>query len=106
MVELRRQVTGTFVCDRDVHGRYPDGRRYLVARAGQTIPMTTAIQHGLVDAPKPIGPSSVKSDATAVNATNGAKELAEEHGVDLATVAGTGENGRILKSDVEAVVNG
>ena len=42
--------------------------------------------------------------AAEVDATDSAKELAEEHGVNLAAVEGTGEGGRITKGDVEAVV--
>lgn len=30
--------------------------------------------------------------------------LAEEHNIDLAKVTGTGKDGRILKSDVEALL--
>lgn len=41
-----------------------------------------------------------------IDATDAAAELAKEHGIDLATVEGTGASGRILKSDVEALVNG
>lgn len=36
-----------------------------------------------------------------VEATNAAKELAAERGVDLSTVEGTGSNGSITKDDVE-----
>jgi pyruvate/2-oxoglutarate dehydrogenase complex dihydrolipoamide acyltransferase (E2) component len=35
-----------------------------------------------------------------IDATDGAKELAEDSGVDLAKVTGTGQNGRITKLDV------
>jgi pyruvate/2-oxoglutarate dehydrogenase complex dihydrolipoamide acyltransferase (E2) component len=31
-------------------------------------------------------------------------EFAEENGVDLSTVTGTGKDGRIKKADVEAVI--
>ena len=37
-----------------------------------------------------------------VDATDSARELAEQEGVDLASVDGTGKDGRVLKSDVEA----
>lgn len=37
-----------------------------------------------------------------INATAGALAAAEELGVDISTVTGTGADGRILKSDVEA----
>lgn len=38
------------------------------------------------------------------NATPDAVALAEEHNIDLAKVTGTGKDGRILKSDVEALL--
>lgn len=40
-----------------------------------------------------------------VNATDTAIKLAQEHGIDLSTVQGTGADGRILKTDVQAVVD-
>lgn len=39
-----------------------------------------------------------------IDATDAAIELAEKHGIDLAGLDGTGADGRILVSDVEAVV--
>lgn len=39
-----------------------------------------------------------------IDATDGALALADEYGVDLATITGTGANGRITKADVEAVL--
>jgi pyruvate/2-oxoglutarate dehydrogenase complex dihydrolipoamide acyltransferase (E2) component len=38
-----------------------------------------------------------------VDATNAARVLAAELGVDLASIEGTGEEGRIIKADVERV---
>ena len=37
-----------------------------------------------------------------INATDAAIELAEDYGIDISTVEGTGEGGRILKGDVQA----
>ena len=39
------------------------------------------------------------------NATEGALEAAEEAGVDLATVQGSGKGGRITKADVESAAS-
>lgn len=42
--------------------------------------------------------------APAVNATDVARKLAEEHGLDLGAIEGTGAGGRILKGDVERAI--
>jgi pyruvate/2-oxoglutarate dehydrogenase complex dihydrolipoamide acyltransferase (E2) component len=47
---------------------------------------------------KPVGEDDADDDP---NATKAAKERAEELGVDLANVTGTGLNGRITVGDVE-----
>ena len=39
-----------------------------------------------------------------VDATDTARSLAEENGIDLATIEGTGKEGRILKSDVAKAI--
>lgn len=44
----------------------------------------------------------VSGGPSEVDATEGAEELAAELGIDLATVEGTGKDGRITKGDVEA----
>lgn len=43
-------------------------------------------------------------DAVEVDATDAARALAAEHGIDLAAVEGSGENGRVLVSDVRAMI--
>jgi pyruvate/2-oxoglutarate dehydrogenase complex dihydrolipoamide acyltransferase (E2) component len=48
-------------------------------------------------------PEAPTSDA-APEATDAAKALAAQHGIDLATVTGTGSDGRITKDDVQALV--
>lgn len=40
-----------------------------------------------------------------IEATQAAVDAAEEHNIDLSTVTGTGENGRITKQDVMALVD-
>lgn len=42
--------------------------------------------------------------AEEVDITDAARELAEEHGIDLAAIEGTGKDGRILKGDVEKAI--
>jgi pyruvate/2-oxoglutarate dehydrogenase complex dihydrolipoamide acyltransferase (E2) component len=41
------------------------------------------------------------SDEASVDATDAARELAEEKDVDLSALTGSGEDGRVLLSDVE-----
>ena len=41
---------------------------------------------------------------TGIDATDAAVKLAAEHGLDLAAITGTGTDGRIIKSDVEAAI--
>jgi large subunit ribosomal protein L21 len=42
--------------------------------------------------------------ATEIEATDTARTLAEEAGIDLTTIEGTGKDGRILKSDVQKAI--
>jgi 2-oxoglutarate dehydrogenase E2 component (dihydrolipoamide succinyltransferase) len=77
-----------------------------------------AAQHPVpapVPAPRPAAPLSVASgSATAATAPVSTGErihssplvrrMAKEHGIDLATVPGTGAGGRISKQDIEAVI--
>jgi 2-oxoglutarate dehydrogenase E2 component (dihydrolipoamide succinyltransferase) len=66
-----------------------------------------------VPAPRPVAPVAVAS-APAAPASSGerihssplVRRMAKEHGIDLATVAGTGAGGRISKQDIEAVIAG
>jgi large subunit ribosomal protein L21 len=57
-----------------------------------------------------VAPSKAKAPAAEpaapveIEATDTARTLAEEHGIDLATLEGTGKEGRILKSDVEKAI--
>ena len=44
------------------------------------------------------------SEDSGLDATEPAIELAEKHGIDLASVSGSGADGRILKSDIEKLI--
>ncbi len=66
-----------------------------------------ASKENTTSAPKAAAPAKA-STSTAANTSGGrifasplAKKIAEEKGISLAQVKGTGENGRIVKSDVE-----
>lgn len=48
---------------------------------------------------------SLQPPLTPINATNGALALADEHGIDLRGVTGSGTDGRVIKSDVEAMID-
>lgn len=52
---------------------------------------------------RPLTPRSDASDQT-VSATTAARELAEEEGVDLSSLGGTGVDGKVLKGDVKDAV--
>ena len=43
-------------------------------------------------------------DSGDLDVTDAAIKLAEEHGIDLADVSGSGAGGRILKSDIEKLI--
>jgi len=54
--------------------------------------------------PKAKAPAAEPTAPVAIEATDTARTLAEEHGIDLATLEGSGKEGRILKSDVEKAI--
>jgi large subunit ribosomal protein L21 len=56
-------------------------------------------------AKKAAEPAEAKAEATAeVNITDAARVLAEEHGLDLTMIEGSGQGGRILKGDVDKAI--
>jgi len=67
-------------------------------RSVQAVRTTGNIQAQAAAAPEPT------PDNTETDATDAAKALAAQHGIDLATVTGTGSDGRITKDDVQALV--
>ena len=56
-----------------------------------------------LDQSRSVAPIVVESTDDQIKASPLAKRIAAELGVDLATVTGTGPNGRVVKEDVEAV---
>jgi pyruvate/2-oxoglutarate dehydrogenase complex dihydrolipoamide acyltransferase (E2) component len=94
------------------------GRRVQVALAGQPIPETYVRLVDKADVlEEPLPPSATGRAATStgnagvipaeleIDATEAAAGLARDHGIDLATVKGTGKGGRITEPDVQKVVD-
>ena len=51
--------------------------------------------------PGPVIPAAVRAPGERVKISPVAKKLAQEHGIDVASLAGTGPEGRIVREDVE-----
>src|SRR5438105_1601657 len=62
--------------------------------------------NGHAPAPKASAPRRQQSSDAKVLATPVTRRMAREHGIDLQVLIGTGPQGRVLKSDVEAVMKG
>lgn len=72
-----------------------------------TDPVSGAVSAGFRKAGKVVeGTATLVTNppADGPNATEAAKELATENGIDLATITGTGKDGLIIKPDVEAAI--
>jgi pyruvate dehydrogenase E2 component (dihydrolipoamide acetyltransferase) len=90
----------------------------LIANAGSAAPVVEAAKEEVKSTPAPVAevktaPAPVATPAAVAPAANSngrviasplAKKLAEEKGVDISTVVGTGEAGRIVKRDVDHYV--
>ncbi len=61
-------------------------------------PVTTAVQS---TAATVIAQAEITADNTRVKASPLAKKIAEEKGIDIHLIAGTGDSGRIIKRDIE-----
>jgi len=82
----------------------PDGPQEAVAKPAAAAPKAKA-------APKPkaapeaeAAPEPEAAESAPVDITPVARKLAEEHGLDLGAIEGTGKDGRILKSDVDKAI--
>ncbi|HKJ27175.1 MAG TPA: E3 binding domain-containing protein, partial [Anaerolineales bacterium] len=90
----------------------------ISAKVGDVVPIGTVIAYILEPgeslpkgaskpepAQKPAGqPATAAEPPTPVSATPVAQNMADTHGVDLASVAGTGRDGKVTKSDVQAAM--
>lgn len=59
----------------------------------------------LADAGRSEGQDESQTTPDGVDATEAAQKAADEHGVDLSEVDGSGKDGRVLKADVEAAAS-
>jgi pyruvate dehydrogenase E2 component (dihydrolipoamide acetyltransferase) len=73
------------------------------AAAAQPAPPTVAVPAAVPEAPR--AAERPRPSAERVRASPAARQLAEQSGVDLGLVAGTGPGGRITREDVEAAVS-
>lgn len=95
--------------------RYRNAEVYY--REGDVVEVTEAEARWLMsDSPGTFEPAETKGmdeppanrailSAPETKATDAARELAAEHGIDLDDVEGTGDDGRVLKGDVAALID-
>ena len=80
-----------------------------IGQPGQRIPDQPAPQPAVTVqpvAPEPVAlpPAFAQAPAGKVLATPAARQLAREHGIDLATITGSGPDGRIERDDVQRAI--
>jgi len=63
----------------------------------------TEVQSSPTSAPAPVAAPTTTSDDSRLKASPLARKIAEDKGIDLKAVAGSGENGRIVKRDLENI---
>lgn len=76
------------------------------APAATPAPVVSAPSPAPTPAPAPIAAPAASSSNGRIKASPLAKKLAQEKGIDLASVKGSGDEGRIIKRDIEAFVPG
>ncbi len=76
------------------------------AAAADVAPTPPAVAAAAPVAAVPVAAPAAKGDGARINASPLAKRIAANKGVDLASVKGTGPNGRIVKADVETAQGG
>ncbi len=72
-------------------------------------PAPVTPQAPAVSAPSPAAPpvqAAAPSNGARIKSSPLARKLAKEHGIDLASLAGTGPEGRIVKRDIETALGG
>lgn len=78
----------------------------IVVKEGETVPVGTVVAYILEpgEVPAEKAPVSAPPEKERLKASPLARRIAEEHGIDLSQVKGTGPGGRIVKEDVLRVI--
>ena len=84
----------------EIEAQSPGRVEAILVAAGETVPVGTPVARLSGDAGAAAGDPG-PAEGNRVVATPLARRLATQHGVDLATVAGSGPNGRVKAADVE-----
>jgi large subunit ribosomal protein L21 len=101
----RQKFTEVRVVDIELGSGKSSPRKAAPKAKAETAPEAKAAPEAAKAAPKAkTAPADVAPEATEIDATPTARQLAEESGIDLATIKGSGKEGRILKSDIDAVI--
>jgi len=85
----------------------PKKKTAKAAKAARPVEAETVVEAPVeVEAPaEPVLEVEAAAEPVAdVNITDAARQLAEDHGIDLATVEGSGKDGRILKGDIDKII--
>lgn len=72
------------------------------APAAEAAPEATSSSNGQANAPTPEAQPETESTDDRIKASPLAKRLAEEKGVNIAAIKGSGDNGRIIKRDIDS----
>jgi pyruvate dehydrogenase E2 component (dihydrolipoamide acetyltransferase) len=79
----------------------PDGAKPAEVAPAQAEPVESVEAAAPVPAAAPAAPAPAQGDGGFIKASPIARRLAEERGIDLTRISGTGPGGRIVKKDVE-----
>jgi pyruvate dehydrogenase E2 component (dihydrolipoamide acetyltransferase) len=84
----------------------PKAEAAAPAPKADPVPAKAEAAPAKADAPKAAAAPAPASDGSRVKASPLARRLAEQQGVDLGAVAGSGPNGRIVKADLDGKAGG
>src|SRR4051794_16303499 len=104
VIETGAQSAGVEGAAAQGAGAKASGARDQGPEASEQQPVAAA--SSVAQAVRPASASAATADKPAANApaprsTPTARKMAEEHGVDLSTISGTGDGGRVTRDDVE-----